>query len=295
MSERTCSHCLRTYVQSRAKGATTGATFCSYSCMGAAKSLAAKQARSKRNHRRPCGWCGRVFEPIRTDAIVCSQKCGNQRDYAAFRASGRKRVQTRTPEQKALWARQAKAEGRFTVTCALCASRTVYGETCCGVKAYGSGHRPLTSAEKVRRRAARKLAAAAQGSTGGNTVLVSGPCARCGATFTARNGVGAPSLTKFCSKKCQRSDSRSTRRARAAGVKITPGRRHAVFERDGWRCQICGDEIDRSADVPDLAAGVIDHRVPLASGGEHAEHNWQAAHFYCNSVKQDRVGFDFAA
>lgn len=70
-------------------------------------------------------------------------------------------------------------------------------------------------------------------------------------------------------------------------MKITPGRRHAVFERDDWVCQICGDRVNRQAVVPELDAPVIDHRVPLAAGGEHGQANWQTAHFYCNSVKRD--------
>jgi 5-methylcytosine-specific restriction endonuclease McrA len=59
-------------------------------------------------------------------------------------------------------------------------------------------------------------------------------------------------------------------------------------------CQICGDPVNRDAAVPELDAPVVDHRVPLAQGGEHGPANWQTAHFYCNSVKRDQVGFDFA-
>lgn len=75
---------------------------------------------------------------------------------------------------------------------------------------------------------------------------------------------------------------------------MTPGRRYAVYERDGWVCQICGDAVRREAAVPDLDAPVIDHRIPLAAGGEHGPDNWQTAHFYCNSVKRDQLDFDFA-
>lgn len=78
------------------------------------------------------------------------------------------------------------------------------------------------------------------------------------------------------------------------GCTITPGRRHAVYERDGWMCRICGDPVNRAAEVPALDAPVIDHRVPLAQGGVHGPENWQTAHFYCNSVKQDQLDFDFA-
>jgi 5-methylcytosine-specific restriction endonuclease McrA len=89
-------------------------------------------------------------------------------------------------------------------------------------------------------------------------------------------------------------DKRATRRAAQRGCKVTPGRRYAVHERDGWICRICGDPVNRAAVVPALDAPVIDHVVPLARGGAHAPHNWQTAHFYCNSAKRDLMDFDSA-
>lgn len=78
------------------------------------------------------------------------------------------------------------------------------------------------------------------------------------------------------------------------GCKVTPGRRYEVHERDDWTCRICGDPVNREAKVPELDAPVIDHIIPLAAGGDHGPDNWQTAHFYCNSIKRDQLGFDFA-
>lgn len=97
-----------------------------------------------------------------------------------------------------------------------------------------------------------------------------------------------------CSRSCADAERRAARRAREVGAKITKGRRWRVYERDAWTCQICGDPVNRDAVAPALDAPVIDHRVPLAAGGAHEEANWQTAHFYCNSVKRDQVGFEFA-
>lgn len=72
-----------------------------------------------------------------------------------------------------------------------------------------------------------------------------------------------------------------------AGAPLTPGRRHAIYVRDNWTCQICGDPVNRAAQVPELDAPVIDHVVALAAGGSHGPDNWATAHFYCNSVKRD--------
>jgi 5-methylcytosine-specific restriction endonuclease McrA len=74
-----------------------------------------------------------------------------------------------------------------------------------------------------------------------------------------------------------------------AGAEVDAVSRWRIHERDGWTCHICGDPVDRDAVVPDLAAPVLDHVVPLARGGSHSEANLKTAHFYCNSVKRDLV------
>jgi len=75
---------------------------------------------------------------------------------------------------------------------------------------------------------------------------------------------------------------------------MSPGQRWRVFERDNWMCRICGDPVNRDARTPELDAPTVDHIVPLARGGAHAPDNWQTAHFYCNSVKSDQIGIEFA-
>lgn len=130
--------------------------------------------------------------------------------------------------------------------------------------------------------ARRKLAIAARGTIG--PPMLAGPCPWCGESTTCKNVGGA---IGYCSERCRGKAKRDRRRALKAGVKLTPGRRHEVFERDNWTCHICEDPIPRGARVPDLDAGVVDHVIPLARGGEHGPGNWRAAHFYCNSVKRD--------
>lgn len=111
-----------------------------------------------------------------------------------------------------------------------------------------------------------------------------GHCAECGEEFCRRVGRTA---VPFCSSRCRLRDQKARRRALEAGVKITPGRRYAVHERDGWICQLCDFAVDREAKVPAFEAPVIDHIIPLAAGGEHGPDNWQTAHFWCNSYKRD--------
>lgn len=114
-------------------------------------------------------------------------------------------------------------------------------------------------------------------------------CCECGDGFVRRGSLMGPQGGRvFCSRACgrraERRDNRHRRRAGRAGKRIY---RAKVFERDGWACRLCGDPLDRSADVPHPMAPVLDHIVPLALGGEHAHYNVQAAHFMCNSRKRD--------
>ncbi|MGW3491753.1 HNH endonuclease [Streptomyces sp. NPDC001054] len=122
---------------------------------------------------------------------------------------------------------------------------------------------------------------------------VAGRCVRCGNSFIRRNsGVGV----QHCSRRCQAKDKADRRRAREAGARVTAASRYRIHERDHWTCHICGDPVDRHAVVPDLAAPVLDHVMPLARGGAHEEGNLATAHFYCNSVKRDlEVGWSAVA
>ncbi|MEX0834417.1 MAG: HNH endonuclease [Actinomycetota bacterium] len=54
--------------------------------------------------------------------------------------------------------------------------------------------------------------------------------------------------------------------------------RRAVFARDHWSCQYCGN-----------AAENVDHVIPRSRGGEHAWDNVVAACRRCNSRKENRL------
>lgn len=146
---------------------------------------------------------------------------------------------------------------------------------------YGARERAKTR----RRRAERKLEAASAGVKGAGVWCV-GRCTRCGDPFT-RLSTGTP--TAFCSRQCRVRAGASLRRALKAGVGGHVVSRWRIYERDSWTCHICGDPVDRNAKVPDMAAPVLDHVIPIARGGGHTEGNLKTAHFYCNSVKRDLI------
>jgi len=62
-----------------------------------------------------------------------------------------------------------------------------------------------------------------------------------------------------------------------------------IYERDGWRCGLCGESIDPLAAWPDQLSASLDHIIPLSKGGHHIPGNVQAAHLSCNVRKGDRV------
>lgn len=80
------------------------------------------------------------------------------------------------------------------------------------------------------------------------------------------------------------------RRARRMGRTYEPIAAHSVFARDGWRCQICGKPtpiLRRGTRYPN--APELDHRIPLARGGDHVYGNVQTACRACNQQKNARA------
>lgn len=71
--------------------------------------------------------------------------------------------------------------------------------------------------------------------------------------------------------------------AGAASEAVDPFR---VFDRDGWRCKLCGTKTPREKrgthepDAPEL-----DHIIPISKGGEHSYLNTQCACRRCNCAK----------
>lgn len=121
------------------------------------------------------------------------------------------------------------------------------------------------------------------------------PCAVCGKDC----GYVFGRSKKYCSKQCMRSteefkDSRrahkSKRKALMRGVYAEAFAASKVFDRDGWKCQICGVSTPKSrrgtmhANAPEL-----DHITPLSKGGHHTKANTQCACRACNGWKSDRM------
>jgi 5-methylcytosine-specific restriction endonuclease McrA len=149
-------------------------------------------------------------------------------------------------------------------------------------------------------------------------------CAGCGAQWCnvppgpGRRRRGGP--VKWCSQSCLDAVTRgwSTDPARACRICNTPiPKRHAycdgcrppqrrelpraerlrLFDRDGWKCQICFDPLDPGDFQSVLShTGVVtrrfgpnyptlDHVIPRSAGGDDSDDNLRAAHWQCNTVR----------
>jgi 5-methylcytosine-specific restriction endonuclease McrA len=73
---------------------------------------------------------------------------------------------------------------------------------------------------------------------------------------------------------------------------ISRERRLAIYERDDWTCQLCGDPVDMDADPQrDDLAPSLDHIVPrsLQAIPDHSDQNLRLAHRGCNARRGARV------
>lgn len=126
-------------------------------------------------------------------------------------------------------------------------------------------------------------------------------CTECGVRFSSWGLKGGPRRT--CSDECRRARERVARRAakrverqkrgkssvdraKSFGCEVSKFDQRLVFERDRWRCRLCGvatpkalrgKQHDRSPE--------LDHIVPLSLGGAHAFENVQCACRRCNINK----------
>lgn len=97
---------------------------------------------------------------------------------------------------------------------------------------------------------------------------------------------GLPYHARYAEQRRSYEKSRRGRKRDAFVERVSPTE---VFERDGWKCQLCGESVRPFVDPRHRLAPSLDHIVPLALGGKHERANVQCAHYGCNSAKQARV------
>ena len=119
-------------------------------------------------------------------------------------------------------------------------------------------------------------------------VFVSGPCSWCGSNFTVVHQMTA----RFCSVRC----SRAAARASGGRFVVAPSVRRAIYERDGWTCQLCSMPVDRDGDPMGDWAPSLDH-IECQSWvliPDQSPTNLQTALRGCNSARGDESWGKFA-
>lgn len=238
---------------SRFKPLNSRSTCCGTAC-AKAKADATRSANAAARNLRHCQTCAAPFMPTRNSkGLYCGRAC---------QAQGR-----RKPRQIA---------SRPVVECAICAAAFVKALSIarlCSAECRKEDARraALTAAEKAHRPMARS-------------------CRECSAVFTPAYG---DKRKAFCSDTCGRRSvkriRRSAERARLRRVKVENVNPITVFDRDRWRCMLCGVKTPRTLrGTYEPNAPELDHIVPLAAGGEHSYRNTQCACRSCNAAKGDR-------
>lgn len=120
------------------------------------------------------------------------------------------------------------------------------------------------------------------------------PCRWCDAVFVPEYG---SFRIAYCTVECRakakrkvRSGSTHRRRAAKFGCDYEPVSKREVFERDGWRCYLCGRDTPKElSGTKEPNAPELDHVVPLAHGGPHAYANVKCSCRECNRRKGAKV------
>lgn len=130
------------------------------------------------------------------------------------------------------------------------------------------------------------------------------PCKRCGQPATAKGSNSSATCLK-CQQQAKAEAKRRAKqkygrnhrqRARHHGVKYVAFPVRDIYERDGYRCQLCGKAVLPKAAYRKRDGKIhprsptIDHIVPMCRGGNHEPDNCQTACFQCNTIKSDRGG-----
>jgi 5-methylcytosine-specific restriction endonuclease McrA len=214
---------------------------------------------------QPCGVCGAPFRPRLNKGIrqrFCSLRCGRVPRMAL--------AKQRRKRQRAEYQEQRRAALSLRVE-----------------------RQALARAERTARRLAHRVA-------DHNRLQLA--CRQCGNAIPA--STKGRRRSRYCSTRCSRRA--STRRSR---LRSRPGKKHTsrarkigvpyryditpkqVYDRDRWRCQLCGGRVLRRLFGTNHEDGPsIDHIVPLSAQGSpgHVWSNVQCAHRRCNSAKGAR-------
>lgn len=112
----------------------------------------------------------------------------------------------------------------------------------------------------------------------GTSALLPRQCRTCG-TDMRPSRTGEPGVCVFC------------KRLAGYKVNITKAERLAIYERDGWTCQLCGRAVEPSLHPNHTFAATLDHIRPRSATlfVDDSPENLRLAHRACNSARGARA------
>lgn len=242
-----------------------GKVFCSRPCKRHDSDQRNRPAQEERRllaaPERQCAWCDGPFKNLDKEILCCSRECGRN---------------------KAALSRKPAKPATYRVYRPLCG--------CCGVRftAYAITSRlcSLTCKAKDARRQAMQHSIAND-----NRDRTPRNCKECGSSFVPEYGNKRRAYcTSECMKRRVKRVAKRKREAMKRGVLCESVDPIAVFDRDDWKCMICGIDTPRDKrgsyepDAPEM-----DHIYPLSKGGSHTYDNVQCACRQCNAKKSDSI------
>lgn len=252
-----CPHCSTQYARRHPRQ-----RYCSDGCREAAKNARRRNAPEP----KPCKACGNEFIATRT-MKYCSLPC-------------RKKINRQTEREKKQAApkppRKAHEPKSYPATCGLCQelyeARSPKSKYCGKKCSYES--RAAANGKRDCRRCTTPLMDT-------HYARYCPACKILNKRESEANGkrLGRERGEAWATGKTHRA------RAKAYGVAYEPINRLHIYERDGWKCGICAEKIDRSLKHPHPLAVSLDHIIPISRGGGHVKENVQAAHWKCNINK----------
>lgn len=115
-------------------------------------------------------------------------------------------------------------------------------------------------------------------------------CETCRAAATEANRRHARQRAKFSeAAKAAKRAGKARRKAIERGIHAERFDPFEIFERDKWRCHLCGCKTPKALrGTYQDRAPELDHIVPLSKGGQHTRTNTACSCRKCNGVKGDR-------
>mgnify|MGYP001305964123 CR=1 FL=1 len=236
----------------------SGKKYCSHTCRNSRPRAKRSAYTAAAKWITDCAVCGKEFRPKRKEnATACSRECGFV--WKAAKAS----------------AISSGGKVSYTVLrnkCETCGARFERKGMYCSADCTPKWYKPVTAAN------CRKCGKEFNRTDAGSSRFMCSEACRDAAAFEARRRAKRTPAAR-ADKKLRKALARGAK----GGEKVDPTQ---VFERDGYRCGICGKRTAKGkrgtthGNAPEL-----DHIIALSMGGSHTYANVQCACRSCNLTK----------